>query len=113
MGNCRCSRRNVPEWVDELARPESQKLADWLLELEDVEEPEFVTDEPEGGSVVDRLTDWWRKVMTRPFILILSQKLMNGEMVTGMLTGWLSELDESDEDELADDVDEEKAVTAC
>ena len=102
----------VPEWYDELTRPESQDLADWLLKMDEVEEPEFITDEPESSSsVADRLTDWVAEGETEDTAVSEEADDEEQEIVTGMLTDWLSELDDADEEEIAEDADDEKAVT--
>ncbi len=102
----------LPEWYDELNRPKTQDLADWLLKMDEVEEPEFITDEPESSSsVADRLTDWVAEGEIEDTAVSEEAGDEEQEVVTGMLTGWLSELDDSDEEEITEDADDEKAVT--
>ena len=91
---------NIPDWYHELARPNREKLGNWLLELEELPEPEFLIDQPEASSVADRLTDWLSEA-DEP-----ATPDTGDTMVTGMLTGWLSELDEDNQADYQDDEEE-------
>lgn len=98
---------NLPEWYSELDRPGSEKLNNWLAQLDDLEEPEFIVDEPDASSVADRLNEWLSE-SEEPAV-----QASNDRIATGMLTGWLSELDGDDETDAQEDDEgaEDRIVT--